>query len=97
MKLEAVELSQNSIGSTEDQSPREKSENHTTVSIIPAETQALPQINGRLLTPEEGCGFSPMRNTRIIGGGAARNGKHKTDCIGRYLKIVNFHMKMHSD
>lgn len=32
------------------------------------------QINGRLLTPAEGCGHSPLGNNRIVGGGPAKNG-----------------------
>lgn len=33
-------------------------------------------IKGRLLTPEEGCGFSKVAHThtRIVGGGPAENG-----------------------
>lgn len=30
---------------------------------------------GRLLTPEEGCGYSKVQNKRIIGGSEAKNGK----------------------
>lgn len=31
-------------------------------------------IKGRLLTPEEGCGYSKVANTRIVGGAPAKNG-----------------------
>lgn len=31
-------------------------------------------IKGRLLSPEEGCGFSKVENKRIIGGSPAKNG-----------------------
>lgn len=30
---------------------------------------------GRLLTPEEGCGYSKVQNKRIIGGSPAKNGE----------------------
>lgn len=33
-------------------------------------------IKGRLLTPEEGCGLTKVRNTRIIGGSEAPAGKY---------------------
>lgn len=56
------------------QLPTESSQNETLVPIFPAQPKGLSQINGRLLTPVEGCGFSPMANTRIVGGGTARNG-----------------------
>lgn len=32
------------------------------------------QINGRLLTPAEGCGHSPLGNNRIVGGSVAKTG-----------------------
>lgn len=32
------------------------------------------QFSGRLLGPEEGCGFSPIAHTRIVGGNPAKNG-----------------------
>lgn len=32
-------------------------------------------IKGRLLTPDEGCGFVKVSTTRIVGGGVAKNGK----------------------
>lgn len=31
-------------------------------------------IKERILTPEEGCGYSKAQNTRIVGGSAAKNG-----------------------
>lgn len=31
-------------------------------------------IKGRLLTPEEGCGYSKVSNTRIVGGVPAKVG-----------------------
>lgn len=31
-------------------------------------------IKGRLLTPEEGCGYSKVSNTRIVGGAPAKVG-----------------------
>lgn len=45
---------------------------------------------GRLLTPEEGCGYSKVQNTRIVGGAPAKNGawpwyvfKYKGSKFGR--------------
>lgn len=35
---------------------------------------------GRLLTPEEGCGFSKFSDTRIVGGSVAKNGKRSMRC-----------------
>lgn len=35
----------------------------------------LKNIKGRLLTPEEGCGISKVPNTKIVGGGVAKQGK----------------------
>lgn len=32
-------------------------------------------IKGRLLTPEEGCGLTKVKNTRIVGGTEAPVGK----------------------
>lgn len=40
--------------------------------------RSLPQKSmpmGRLLTHEEGCGYSKVLNSRIIGGAPAKNGK----------------------
>lgn len=34
-------------------------------------------IKGCLLTPEEGCGFTKVRNTRIVGGSEAPIGKNR--------------------
>lgn len=34
----------------------------------------INDIKGRLLTPEEGCGFTKVKNNRIIGGSVARIG-----------------------
>lgn len=31
---------------------------------------------GRLLTPEEGCGYSEVQNKRIVGGAPAKNGQY---------------------
>lgn len=31
-------------------------------------------IKGRLLTPEEGCGYTKVKNTRIVGGSDAKVG-----------------------
>lgn len=41
------------------------------------ETIVRTDIKGRLLTPEEGCGFSKVQHKRIVGGGPAKNGKYK--------------------
>lgn len=35
----------------------------------------MEQIKGRLLTPEEGCGHSPVATTKIVGGAPAKNGQ----------------------
>lgn len=40
------------------------------------DTHELSDIKGRLLTPEEGCGYSKVANTRIIGGTEAKIGNH---------------------
>lgn len=38
----------------------------------------IPSFAGRLLTPAEGCGFSPIGNTnRIVGGTPAKNGEYR--------------------
>lgn len=44
--------------------------------MITTRTITPPQTLGRLLTPEEGCGYSPIGSTRIVGGGPAKKGKH---------------------
>lgn len=36
--------------------------------------QAPKPLEGRLLTPEEGCGSVAVSNKRIVGGGPAKNG-----------------------
>lgn len=41
-------------------------------------TTVRTDIKGRLLTPEEGCGYSRVANTRIVGGGPAKNGNEKS-------------------
>lgn len=33
--------------------------------------QKIPEIEGRLLTPEEGCGLTKVKITRIVGGAEA--------------------------
>lgn len=38
----------------------------------PKEVKSYPK--GRLLTPEEGCGYSKVQNKRIVGGAPAKNG-----------------------
>lgn len=48
-------------------------------SIKPPGTTKPPQkpelnLQGRLLTPEEGCGFSAVKNTKIVGGQTAKVG-----------------------
>lgn len=48
-------------------------------SIKPTESTESPQkpdlnIQGRLLTPNEGCGFSKVKNTKIVGGQTAKKG-----------------------
>lgn len=44
-------------------------------------TPVRTDIKGRLLTPEEGCGYSKVANTRIVGGSAAKNGNYKFNLI----------------
>lgn len=34
----------------------------------------IADVRGRLLTPAEGCGYSKVQNTRIIGGSPAKVG-----------------------
>lgn len=36
---------------------------------------------GSLLTPEQGCGYTKVRNTRIVGGAPAKNGKSQVEII----------------
>lgn len=38
------------------------------------QTVVRTDIKGRLLTPEEGCGYSKVATTRIVGGAPAKNG-----------------------
>lgn len=40
-------------------------------------TTVRTDIKGRLLTPEEGCGYSKVANTRIVGGAPAKRGEFK--------------------
>lgn len=40
----------------------------------PPQTVVRTDIKGRLLTPEEGCGYSKVSNTRIVGGVPAKVG-----------------------
>lgn len=44
-------------------------------------TVVRTDIKGRLLTPEEGCGYSKAINSRIVGGSAAKNGKNHFNMI----------------
>lgn len=37
-------------------------------------TPVRTDIKGRLLTPDEGCGYSKVANTRIVGGSNAKVG-----------------------
>lgn len=37
-------------------------------------TTVRTDIKGRILTPEEGCGYTKVQNTRIVGGSSAKNG-----------------------
>lgn len=56
-----------------------------------------PQINGRLLTPAEGCGFSPARQSRVVGGSPAINGKHANSISLLQRKILHLcllHLKI---
>lgn len=43
---------------------------HEPLPVLP-----ISKIKGRLLTPKEGCGFSKVANTRIVGGQPAKKGK----------------------
>lgn len=49
-------------------------------SIAPLETTESPKepsvsIQGRLLLPNEGCGFSKAKTTKIVGGQTAKKGE----------------------
>lgn len=46
-------------------------------SMAPVEIPTVPvaDVKGRLLTPEEGCGYSKVQNKRIIGGSPAKIGQ----------------------
>lgn len=50
-------------------------------------TIAITEIKGRLLTPEEGCGYSKVANTRIVGGSNAKEGKCISKCL-KFTKVV---------
>lgn len=41
----------------------------------PVPVQTPKPLEGRLLTPEEGCGSVAVSNKRIVGGAPAKNGK----------------------
>lgn len=45
------------------------------------ETVVRTDIKGRLLTPAEGCGFSKVPNTRIVGGSPAKKGEYKQSSL----------------
>lgn len=48
---------------------------------------------GRLLTPEEGCGYSKVQNTRIVGGAPAKNGAwpwYENQLFLYYKKVNKF-------
>lgn len=51
-------------------------------------------IKGRLLTPEEGCGYSKLTNTRIVGGVRAKAGNEKLRCDfqGKHKTILKLKM-----
>lgn len=42
--------------------------------VPPLQNVTVQQINGRLLTVEEGCGLSKVTQSKIVGGGVAKNG-----------------------
>lgn len=46
--------------------------------------QDMPK--GRLLTPQEGCGYTKASNTRIVGGSAAK--------VGKSIDIILFCMEL---
>lgn len=48
------------------------SKNPPAAPVVP-----VADVKGRLLTPDEGCGYSKVQNTRIVGGSKAKNGKLK--------------------
>lgn len=79
-KLEAIESSQNTIGSSQYQLSPESAENDKSAP-------KFPQINGRLLLPNEGCGYSPVRTTRIVGGSVAHNGTVGYEILKHFSKI----------
>lgn len=37
----------------------------------------VENVKGRLLTPQEGCGFSRVKHKRIVGGSTAKPGKRE--------------------
>lgn len=41
----------------------------------------VKNVKGRLLTAEEGCGFSKVKHKRIVGGSAAKPGKYENVCV----------------
>lgn len=45
----------------------------------PLSVLSISKNKGRLLTPEEGCGFSKAANTKIIGGHSAKIGTSQTN------------------
>lgn len=42
----------------------------------PPQTLVRKDIKGRLLSPEEGCGYSKVSNTRIVGGAPSKVGNN---------------------
>lgn len=51
-------------------------------NVIVKLTTPKSETTGRLLTPEEGCGFTKVKNNRIVGGSEAKIG----------IKILLFQM-----
>lgn len=49
---------------------------------------ALPTIKGRLLTSQEGCGYSKVLTKRIIGGAPAKNGAYPWMSLLRFNRSV---------
>lgn len=47
---------------------------------------SVADVKGRLLTPEEGCGFSKVQHKRIIGGSIAQIGNERRLSICTSLK-----------
>lgn len=57
-------------------------------SLVISGPSALPTVKGRLLTPQEGCGYSKVLTKRIVGGGPAKNGAYPWMALLKFNRTV---------